>query len=205
MTRLDFDYEDYFNELFSTTAVLMWSTHHAAITFAFYINRLYNKQLMRRDNITLHTQQGESLCSVFTQQDNLSHTTYLLVDNPNHMPSSRSSVTFFDKTLLIMGPDAYEQAHNIYADLGNSTPLPSSDEAHTLLRQAFLDNGVLEYALFDFSEPDDPQTTYFATPSADPRIRDKQRLFLRKQREYACDLLLALDAFLPNYEDETKD
>ena len=45
--KLDFDYEEYFNEQFETTAVLMWNTHHAPFTFASYFNKLYNKQLER--------------------------------------------------------------------------------------------------------------------------------------------------------------
>ena len=205
MARLEFDYEDYFNDLFTTTAVLMWSTHHTAVTFAFYINRLYNKQLTRRNNITLHTKQGESRCSVFSQQDNVSHTTYLLIDNPNHQPSSKNGTTFFDKTLLIMGPDAHKLAHLIYDDLDSPVATQPGNEAHHLLRQTFLVSGVLEYALFDFSDPDYPQTTYFPTIANDLRMQEKRRLFLRRQREYACDLLLALDSLLPDYESETED
>ena len=204
MTRLDFDYEEYFNELFANTAVMMWSTHLPAVTFAFYINRLYDKQLTRRESITLHTKKDESRCSVFTQQDNLRHTTYMLIDDPSHRPSARSTGSFFDKTLLIMGPDAHQLARDIYDDM-ESTPLlapTDSDDAHTLLRQTFLASGVLEYALFNFADPNRPRTTYFTSQSSDPRIQERQRQFLRRQREYVCDLLLALDSLLPNYESE---
>lgn len=196
--KLDFDYEEYFNEQFETTAVLMWNTHHAPFTFASYFNKLYNKQLERKDNITIHRKSGELICSVYLYQSNIKHMVFILIDSGNYKSPSH----FFDKTMLIVGEGAYEEASAIYRDM-NKNPENYDDymmQEREDMRQRFLNSGVLESAMFDFSNPDYPNTTYFPKQKLSAAMEKKRQRFLKEQREFVIDLLMAVDELLPDFD-----
>ena len=198
---LDYDFEEFFNETFERTSVLMFSTHHQAFTFAFYINQLYNMRLERRDDIVIHRKKGDVKYSVFYYQDNISHMVYFLVDSSSSMLAAPSTSTIFDKTMLIIGPDAYAKAQFIYDDLNQSNINSESfvGQQRDELRNSFVNTGILESALFDFSDPEKPRTTYF-TNSSSPEIEKKRMRFLNEQREFVTDLFIALDDMMPDFE-----
>lgn len=204
---LDFDYQSYFNEMFETTTVLMWSTRHTPFTFAFYLNKLYGIQLVRKKNITLkipHTRNGKIECSVYHYQSNVERVAYILVDSSNSVREKNKKGTYFDKTLLIIGVDAQERAENIYNEM---TPERKESNDYRVqereqTRCEFINSGILEHILFDFSNPDELETTYFHNSLNDKDLEEKRQRFITEQRNYVTDLMMALDDLLPNFEIE---
>lgn len=203
----DFDYQGYFNEMFETTTVLMWSTNYAPFTFAFYLNKLYDIQLVRKDNIKLkmpHSRSGMIECSVYHYQSNVEHMAYLLIDSSNSVrdKNSKKKGTLFDKTLLLIGADSQELAKSIYEEM-NSLPKQSDNmiiQERELTRQEFINSGILESVIFDFSNPDELETSYFRNSLNDPNLEAKRQQFINDQRNYVTDLMMALDDLLPNFE-----
>lgn len=206
----DFDYQGYFNEMFETTTVLMWSTQHAPFTFAFYLNKLYNFQLVRKDNITLkmpHSRNNTIECSVFHSQSNVDHTAYLLIDSSGNVrdKTNNKKGTIFDKTLLLIGADSQELAKTIYDEMNE--PATVSDnmlvQEREMTRREFIDSGILESVLFDFSNPDDMETTYFRNSLNDTSLEAKRQRFLNDQRNFVTDIMMTLDDLLPDFESDT--
>lgn len=199
LEKLEFDYEEYFDSMFKTTAVLMWSTHISSFSFAFFLNKLYGLTLQRKESVTLNRKSGDAECVVYTCQDNVLQTAWFLIENSVGPDGIQAANSIFDKVLLIMGPDAYTIAADIFNDI-DKQPIDGYDAEHIETRRSLIDSGILESALFDFSDPDRPDTTYFPHTN-NPSLAKKRLLFLKEQREYVTDLLLALDSLLPDYEE----
>ncbi|MBP5190829.1 MAG: hypothetical protein J6031_07955 [Bacteroidales bacterium] len=188
-----FDYEGYFDEKLENTAILMWSTHHPAFTFAFYLNQLYNLNLERQDDIT--SEGGNN--KLYSYQSDADHHAFFLIEQP-----TQGSSAIFDKILLVMGADAFETAQYIYDETSKSvgqSHTTSPSERDTIL-QSFIENGIFESALFNFSDPDKPETTYFPNNTANAALQKKRARFLKEQREKVSDLIMALDPLLPNFD-----
>lgn len=207
---LDFDFQEYFNEMFETTTVLMWSTHYAPFTFAFYLNRLYNIQLVRKDNITLdipHTRNATMVCPVYHYQSNADHMAYLLIDSSSSVrdKTSKKKGTIFDKTLLLIGADSQELARTMYEEMNRWNAVPACCEGTILQEreqtlQEFIESGILESVLFDFSNPDELETTYFQNSLNDPSLEAKRQKFLNDQRNFVTNIMIAVNDLLPNFE-----
>jgi hypothetical protein len=198
--KLSFDYEEYLDELFETTAILTWSTHYPPFTFVFYLNQLYNMQLERQEDIILEQKSGQMKCTVYYGQDNIKHIAYILVDNSNN-PTGASRESIFDKTLLIKGPDAHHIARNIYDDINEERAIGEYADNNEALLGMFVDSGILESAMFDFSDREEPKSTYFGDTQNEKMLRKQQR-FMKEQRIFFSDILLAVDSLLPDFESE---
>lgn len=198
--KLKFDYDEYFNDKFESTAILMCNTRHQVFTFAFYLNQLYGLHLERRDDILLDEGDDGTRCPIYTYQSNANQLAFFLIENPGGTGGKNRK--YFDKTLLIMGPDAHELAQHIFNELdspqnGGGT-MPQRDE----MMRTFVESGILESALFDFSDPDYPETTYFPDTKNNATLQKKRARFLKEQREYVSDLIFAIDPLLPDYDSE---
>lgn len=196
--KLNFDSEGFFNERFENTAVLMWSTHHPAFTFAFYLNQLYGISLVRRDDIV--PQSGDSRRSMlYSYQSNADHLAYFLIEQPLQKKGD-----IFDKVLLVIGADAFPTAQHIYDETSQpiDASLPFAAAGHNLMLRSFIETGIFESALFDFSDPDRPETTYFPSSTNNAALEKKRAKFLKEQRERVSDLIIQLDPLLPDYDSE---
>ena len=200
--KLDFNYEEYFDEMFEDTAVLMWTTHHRAFTFAFFLNQLYNLDLELRDNIVLQYKKKEIGCTVYSSQNDVDHMAYFLIDNSEASLPTPKKTILFDKTLLIKGPGAQSKAEYIYSDLEQNSIADNNfvGQQRDELRNTFVNTGILESVLFDFSTPDEPDTTYFPNSQGDTEKEKKRQRFLKEHREYVADLFMALDSMMPDFE-----
>ena len=205
--KLEFDYEEFFDETFERSSVLMWVTHLQAFTFAFYLNQIYNIRLERRENVVLHNKKGDLDCTVFSYQDNVSHIVYFLIDSRNETPSGTKKTIIFDKTLLIIGPDARLKGEYIYKDLDEHRTNTDNyvNRQRDELRDTFVGSGIFESALFDFSDPDEPRSTYFPTSYGNTEKEKKSLRFLKEHREYITDLFMALDSMMPDLDAMTDD
>lgn len=206
---LDFDYQEYFNEMFETTTVLMWSTRHTSYTFAYYLNKLYGLELERKDNITIGMPGGrdeELECAVYHCLSAVEHIAYLLIDSSKGVKeiSGKKKGTLFDKTLLIIGDGSDELAQRIYEDmsLGPQMCKDYREEEREMRRREFIDTGILESVLFDFSNPEELETTYFQNTLKDEKLENRRQAFLKEQRNFVTELMMALDKLLPNFEEE---
>lgn len=207
--KLEFDYEEYFDMMLESTAVLMWATHITSFTFAFHLNKIFGLALERRESVTLNRKGVPYECLVYSCSNNMMQTSYFLIDNVMSPLDGKRANSIFDKTLLICGPDAFPIIHDIYNSL--EAPVTAKDiYVQSAVGDAdmasqcrdFAGTGILESAIFDFSDPAAPDTTYFPSHSNNPAIQKKRTLFLKEQREYVTDLLLAIDHLLPTYEEE---
>ena len=198
--KLKFDFEEYFNEKLESTAILMWSTHYQTFTFAFYLNQLYNIKLERLDNITIERKSGNYNCSIYSYRSNVNQLAFFLIENPN----DNKVPNIFDKTLLIIGPDAKDLAERIYKDMVHKHITKSNyiDSEREEMRHTFVEVGIFDSAMFNFSDPDYPETTYFANTTGNATLQKKRQRFLKEQREYVTDLIFAIDPLLPDYESE---
>ena len=201
--KFAFDYDEFFNEKLESTAILMWSTHYPTFTLAFYLNQLYGLSLERLENITIEQKTGQYSCTIYTCQNYADQTSFFLIDNPQQAESPN----IFDKTMLIIGPDSQELAQHIHHEIDTvRTAAPPQGNAIADSRQAmlsdFVGTGIFENALFDFSDPDNPQTTYFQSADSNPALQKKQQRFLKQQRQYVSDLIYAIEPLLPDYETE---
>lgn len=197
--RLDFDYEDFFNEKLENIAVLMWNTRHPAFTFAFYLNQLYNLNLERRDDIA-SPNGDESRCTLYSWQSNVDQQAYFLIEQP--IDTANAGGTFFDKILLIVGAEVFDTARRIYDETSQTIGIadsPTTPERDEMLR-TFVETGIFESALFDFSDPDRPETTYFPSAARNAALQKKQDRFLKEQRDLISDLIIVLDPLLPDFE-----
>lgn len=204
---LDFDYQEYFNEMFETTTVLMWSTHCEPYTFAYYINKLYGIKLVRKNNISIkmpHSHNEMIECPVYHYQSNVEHMAYLLIDSSKYVRDKQSNKkgTIFDKTLLLIGADSEDLAKSIYEEMIGVNPFLNDtiteNRGQTL--QEFLQSGILESVLFDFSNPDELETTYFRNSLKDANLEAKRQKFLNDQRTFVTELMLALNDLMPNFD-----
>ena len=194
MARLEFDYEEYFNMMFKTASVLMWSSHIESYTFAFYLNQLYNLGLERCDNIEVGIGKSSSAeCKLYSYVSNVKHMGYFLIDN-----GFDGKVNIFDKALLFYGHDARSEAEHMFGEM-DAARVSDGEDRHAVMLQQFKDSGILESAVFDFSDPSNLWTSYFPRSASQQQLKIKQR-FLKDQRTYACNLLLSLDAMLPDFD-----
>lgn len=208
---LHFDYQEYFNEMFETTTVLMWRTNYAPFTFAFYLNKLYNIQLIRKNNLSLKMPRSRDTiinCSVYHYQSNAKHMAYLLIDSSNSLRDKNSNKkgTLFDKTLLLIGADSQDMAKSIYEEM-NSLPVYDDNpmtQYREMTRLEFINSGILESVIFDFSNPEELETSYFLNSLKNPSLEARRQQFINDQRNYVTDLMMALDDLLPNFETDNQ-
>jgi len=199
--KLEFDYEEYFDEQFKTTAILRFSTNYPSYTFAFYLNQLYSLDLERKDDVKLQIGAEEIPCPILSSENIVKKLTYIMIDCSDALLSGQLSSIIFDKTLLIIGENAHQTAQAIYDDL-NGIGAGHADERRQAMLRSFIKRGILENALFDFSTPSMPRTTYFAQDAKTPELKKKRDKFLKAQREFSTDILWAVDSLLPDYETE---
>ena len=202
-----FDYSEYFESLFSMTSVTMWSTRYPAFTFAFYLNQLYGLELERRDDIVVSNAKKEIPCSVFSYQRNVDQLVFFLIENDPNSTQEIKQLSYFDKILLIMGPDAEKYSMNIYNDI--MKPKPNSMNIAEIEREqlckSFIENGIVEMGVFDFTDANDIRTNYFSSPATNETTKKKRLKFLQFYREYMTDLFVGLDELIPNFEDDKVD
>ena len=66
--------------------------------------------------------------------------------------------------------------------------------------QTFVDSGIVESAMFDFSDPDRPETTYFPKNTNNPTLQKRKARFLKEERKFISDVLMALDDLIPDFD-----
>ena len=202
-----FDYQDYFNEMFEKTTVLMWNTRHEPYTFAYYLNKLYNIRLDRKKSISItkpNTGGEKMLCSVYQYQSAVEHIAYILIDSSEGTRGEDKKGMLFDKTLLLTGAESDRIGQNIYEEMlqgSGASKACQLDERDETMRE-FIDTGILECVLFDFSNPEEMETTYFAGGQGNKSMEAKRQRFLNEQRSLVSEMMIALDDLLPNFDED---
>lgn len=196
--KLDWDYEEYFDEIFETTGVVMWNTHIPSFTFAFFLNELYQLKLQRQECVSLKKKKATTKCIVYSYVDAVMHTTYFFIENGQSTPGAERANAYFDKVLLVMGPNGHETSRRIQHDLEPPSLFGNEDKSPEI--KCFVDSGILESAYFDYSDAEYPQTSYFPQTNVNEALKKKQSLFLKEQKDYLSDLILAVDHLIPNFD-----
>lgn len=189
-----------YEEMLEITAILMWNTSYSDFTFAFYLNQLFGLGLERRKDIGLSTMKEDIQCSVFAFNDKVNHQAYFLIENGLASRQNVKELSYYDKTLLIQGADAFERAEQIYNDL--KEPAHKTVDLIGLQREemrcAFVDSGIVESAWFNFSDPDNPESSIISSLAP---LSKKQKAFIDFQKEYTQGILVEIDDLLPNFDE----
>lgn len=181
-----------YDEMLENTAVLSWNTSYTAFSFAFYLNHLYGLNLQRRDDITLSTMKETITCSVFSCNDGVNHQSFFLIENGMTAMQKVQKMSYFDKTLLIQGPDAFEIADGIYNDMlrPHSNAVDIIGMQREEMRLDFVNTGIVETVKFDFSDHNNP-TSSLIKPGIP--ASSKQKKFHEFQKEYIQGILVEID------------
>jgi hypothetical protein len=193
------DVYSHYDEMLETTAMLAWNTSYSAYTFAFHLNQLYGLELQRRDDICLSTLKEEIQCSVYSYDDMVNHLSFYLIENGLSSRQQVQELSYFDKTLLIHGPESFDRAQQIYDDL-NAPERTETDliaMQREALRLSFVNSGIVESESFDFSDPDEPRSSMIA-PNTTPN--KKQQAFLDFQMKYIQGIFVELDDILVDFD-----
>ena len=192
------EFLDYYEELLSETAVMMWETRHTAFTFAFYLNHLYGLHLVRRDSVTVFKKNVPLACAVYSHHDSVNHQQFFLIENSMEGMQRFRELSYFDKLLLATGPDARERLRCIYDEMYQPARTATGivEAQRESMRRSFIDNGIVQCADFDFSDPDSPATTFLPYAAPDTPQYRKQQKYLEFQKEYIEDLLVQLDPYM---------
>ena len=201
--KIQLDSEGLFDDILETTAVINWSTRYPVFTFAFYLNQLLKMDLKKVDDITFSHKGSRLNCSVYAYNDFSYQTSYFLVENNPECIKGFSEFSYFDKSLLIIGPDAESRLQHINNMMNSNEMQPSCiiGMEREQMRQSFINDGIIETATFDFSDPDMPTSDYFTNAPVGSTLYKKQQKFLMAQKEYIENLLVGLDKLIPDYED----
>jgi len=195
---------EYYDQLLCDASVVMWRTTHQPFTFAFYFNELYQLNLQRQEDIELTIKDKTVAFPVYGGREDINQMAFFLIENDPSTMSGDAQFSYFDKIMLFIGPDAAVRAGQIVDDL--ERPRPECDNCFVSQREdrriGFVEKGIVETALFDFSDPDFPTTTYFSLAAPGTTLRKKQKSYLDGQRKFVVNLLVALDDRMPNFEDD---
>lgn len=193
------DVYSHYDEMLETTAMLAWNTSYSAYTFAFHLNQLYGLELQRRDDICLSTLKEEIQCSVYSYDDMVNHLSFYLIENGLSSRQQVQELSYFDKTLLIHGPESFDRAQQIYDDLNAPERVETDLIAmqREALRLSFVNSGIVESESFDFSDPDEPRSSMIA-PNTTPN--KKQQAFLDFQMKYIQGIFVELDDILVDFD-----
>lgn len=200
--KIPFDYEEFFNDRLEEASILTWNTRHQAFTFAFYLNQLYGLNLERSNEVDIESKEGTIRYSIYTYISYVNQQVFFLVDIPAVAPTAKGGGVIFDKMLIILGPDALETGEHIYDETSQNRPgeeLSANDERNAMLL-SFVDGGIFESGMFDFSDPEQPTTTYFPATISNPTLQKRKTKFLKEQRNLVSDLILALDDLIPDFD-----
>ncbi len=189
-----------YEEMLESTAILAWNTSYSAFTFAFYLNELFHLQLLRRNDIRLSSMKEDIQCSVYAYTDTISHQSYFLIENELASRQRIQELSYFDKTLLIQGAEAFERAQEIYAEL--KEPFHQSDDIIGMqreeMRRSFIDSGIVESIWFDFSDPDNPSSSLIAD---NVPLNKRQKKFIDFQKDYIQGIFIEIDDLLTDYDE----
>lgn len=139
------------------SAFLPFRTPLPDYMFAAGLNQLYGLQLYRSrmaDTPDL-AEQGLLMRELFLYYDNESRLLYVLLDNTDSRYPLGQSFEYFDKVLIVIGENSYEQQQLLYEELSDTAHrhVESYDvrgQMHEELRYDFVVNNIVEANFFRF-------------------------------------------------------
>lgn len=192
----------YYDDLLESTAILMWNTRYSAFTFAFFLNRLYALDLKPDTVIDFQCNKQLVESSIFSFHNPTEKMSYFLVDNSPESMQRISELSYFDKVLLIMGEDSKERADFIFSDIRSvkSNPADMLVMQREETKSCFVESGVVAFDTFDFSNPDNPSSSFLSEAAEGSSLYRKQQKFLKIQRDYFQGLFVAIDDLMRDFE-----
>lgn len=198
--QLTIDKGAFLDEIIENTSLVVWNSTMRSFAFAHYLNQLFKLNLQRVDNVNVLVAKKEVDCIVYRFADTSHKLYYFLICTQQDAHGE----IYFDKTLIVKGYYSAQRCHHIYeimhADTAPTSAIPSLNE--TLLAELNSTNSILQCAVFDFTDPDNPATNYFTPAPAGSQRQAKQMHFLNRQMEYTIDLMMSLDDLMPGFDDE---
>jgi len=202
------DCTDEYTEELSTSAVTMWITRYPVYTFAYHLNELFDIELEYNEPLKVTIDGQESTLPLYLYQDTIHMLNYILIENISLDINSQGQRAFsrYDKTLIINGFDPEIRMEQIRTELTSRTPFDSSipDMGREARRLDIMDNGIIESACIDFSDPDHPVTDAITLPQSGKRVQRLQQ-YLTDQTKFMRDVLMAADYLLHEFEDVNAD
>lgn len=192
---LEFDDEEYCDELLQNTTALMWSTQHALPRVAWMLNDLLACHFERLPNITVQLDKQEVECRIFCHHDPVRMETWLLADNNRMEAQQVPELGYWDIMLAVYGITSGERIANLITTLERPFPVRHTLHGERMEhdRQALV-SGIFDTQTLNFSSPRNPECSLFGDVV---RPTARQRRFLKLHRDYVLALLLEEECHLP--------
>lgn len=202
------DCTDEYTEELSTSAVTMWITRYPVYTFAYHLNELFDIELEYNEPLKVTIDGQESTLPLYLYQDTIHMLNYILIENISFDSNTLGQRAFsrYDKTLIINGIEPEVRMEQIRTELTSRHPLNGGlpDMGREARRIEIMDNGIIESACIDFSDPDHPVTDAISLPQSGKRVQRLQQ-YLTDQTKFMRDVLMAADYLLHEFEDVNAD
>ena len=145
----------------SDTAVLMWGMTAEMYNMAIGLNRIYELNLTRDDDLMVNT----VVCPCFTYTDDIRQLFYVLIGNPRFSGGLGGRMNYYDAILMIIGDDAWNMQQKIYGDYSGMRPLPDyfdwqGQALYEALRESMATVTHTDY--FDFRDETAPKSSVYA-------------------------------------------
>lgn len=192
---LEFNDEEYCDELLQNTTALMWSTQHALPRVAWMLNSLFSCHFERLNNITIQLDKQEVECRLFCHQDPVRMETWLLADNNRVEAQQVAELGYWDIMLAIYGVTSGERIKSIIATLEQPFRIRHTIHGERMEKEReALTAGIFDTHTLDFSSPRYPECSLFGDVV---RPNAKQKRFLKLHRDYVLAMLLEEESRLP--------
>lgn len=186
---------DYYDEILSSTAVLAWNTTHSDYTFAFYLNKLFAMMLAPAAPLRITAGKKEVDCSLYSYHSEVDKTSFFLVNISIESMQNIREMSYYNKALLIKGPDSLATAKKIHS--ATTKPYMQYTDLYACqqeeLRMAFINGGIVESAYFDFTDIDNPKASFITDTQPGTALFKKQNRFLNFHKDLYINLLVELD------------
>ncbi len=203
-TKYTLDIGNEYDEELSTSAVTLWTTNYPAYTFAYHLNELFDLKLSYDEPLEIIVDGREATLPLYLYQDAIHKLNYILVENSTLDINAQGQRSFsqYDKTLIINGFEAKERMEQLRADLTdrNREKQDLFDMRREARRIEIMDNGIIESASMDFSDPGNPILDTLVQPQSGKKSHRLQR-YLNNQTQFIRDVFMAVDYRLSYFED----
>lgn len=189
-------------EILRTTSAIAWQTSRPLYSMVFHLNEICGFNLKRVNNIKFtlnkkNTSNGtEILCAAYLFNHKIEKNSYLLVESSYQNRTEIKHLSYYDKTLYIIGHDSYEKAQKIHKTI--QKPIDHQNIPECMRREKlrdYLNNEIIiQHIFLDFADPDN---VYSSLPRPTKTKSNNIADFLNFQKNYALSLIIEAYPMLP--------
>lgn len=146
------------------TAIVTWASPMDICSFVHHLNRAYNLDLQRDDDLGVLDKGRLSVCPCFTYSDLGKQLFYILVQNPKLVASLGGTIDNYDIILFIHGRDAWDYQQSMFSDFDGELSAPNPIDwlgVDKYRHLKIMRDEVMRVDYFDFRNQDEPVSSVF--------------------------------------------